>query len=517
VSRYVVAIDQGTTGTTVLVLDESAAVRGRGYSEFRQHFPRPGWVEHDPEEIFRVSMEVVGSALQDAGVAASDVAAIGITNQRETTVVWDRRTGEPVHNAIVWQDRRTKAFCDRLTSDGLTDMIRAKTGLVIDPYFSGTKIRWLLDHVDGLRARAESGELAFGTIDSWMIWKLTGGRLHVTDVTNASRTLLMDIGSVAWDDELLDVMGVPRSMLPEIRPSSQVYGETDPEAFFGASVPVAGAVGDQQAALFAQACFEQGQAKNTYGTGSFVLMNTGRDAVEHQKSLLRTIAYGLEDSPVEYALEGAILVTGSAVQWLRDELQIIDKAEDTEALAASLDSNDDVYFVPALAGLGAPHWDASARGTLLGVTRGTTKAHVARAVLESIAWSTYDVVDAMQRESGVTIDELRVDGAATSNGWLMQFQSDVLGIPLDVPDNTETTSLGSAYLAGLATGVYPSRDELARLRTTATTFEPRMETATRDALHARWLEAVEHAKGWARDSDDETDSSSDTDTENEAN
>jgi len=502
VSRYVVAIDQGTTGTTVLVLDETATVRGRGYSEFRQHFPRPGWVEHDPEEIFTVSMQVVGAALENAGVRAADVAAIGITNQRETTVVWDKNTGEPVYRAIVWQDRRTKPFCDRLIADGLTETVRNKTGLVIDPYFSGTKIRWILDNVEGLRPRAERGELAFGTIDSWMIWKLTGGRLHVTDVTNASRTLLLDIGSVSWDDELLSAMGVPREMLPELRPSSQVYGETDTDAFFGASVPVSGAVGDQQAALFAQACFDEGQAKNTYGTGSFVLMNTGSDLVEHQKSLLRTIAYGLEGAPVEYALEGAILVTGSAVQWLRDELQIISKAEETEGLARSLDSNDDVYFVPALAGLGAPHWDPSARGALLGVTRGTTRAHVARAVLESIAWSSYDVIDAMQRESGVKVGELRVDGAATANTWLMQFQADVLGIPLDVPDNTETTSLGSAYLAGLATGVYPDRNELSRLRQTARTYEPQMPTQVRDSLHERWLQAVEHAKGWAVDEDE---------------
>jgi glycerol kinase len=502
VPRYVVAIDQGTTGTTVLVLDETAEVRGRGYSEFQQHFPRPGWVEHDPEEIFTVAMQVVGAALQDAGIQASDVAAIGITNQRETTLIWDRKTGEPVHRAIVWQDRRTKPFCDKLIADGLTDTVRRKTGLVIDPYFSGTKIRWLLDHVDGLRERAERGELAFGTVDSWMIWKLTGGRLHITDVTNASRTLLLDIGAVDWDDELLSAIGVPRELLPEIRPSSQIYGETDPGAFFGASVPVAGAIGDQQAALFAQACFEEGQAKNTYGTGSFVLMNTGHDTVENQKSLLRTIAFGLEGAPVEYALEGAILVTGSAVQWLRDEMKVIERAEETEELARSLDSNDDVFFVPALAGLGAPHWDASARGTLLGITRGTTRAHLARAVLESIAWSTFDVVDAMQRESGVSIDELRVDGAATGNGWLMQFQSDVLGIPLDVPDNTETTSLGSAYLAGLATGVYAHRDDLSRLRVTAKTYEPQMSAATRDGLHERWLQALERAKGWALDEDE---------------
>jgi glycerol kinase len=499
--KPVVAIDQGTTGTTVLVLDEEGEVRGRGYREFTQHFPRPGWVEHDPQEIWQVTSGVIEEALAAAGVRPAEVAAIGITNQRETTVLWDRATGEPVHRAIVWQDRRTKAICDRLVADGLSETVRAKTGLVIDPYFSGTKVAWMLDNVSGLRARAERGELAFGTIDSWLLHKLTGGRLHITDVTNASRTLLLDIGSVAWDDSLLDALQVPREVLPEVRPSSQVYAETDPAAFFGASVPVAGAIGDQQAALFAQACFEQGTAKNTYGTGSFVLMNTGRDQITDQKVLLRTIAYGLDDAPVEYALEGSILVTGSAVQWLRDELGIISNAAETEAMAASLTSNDDVWFVPALAGLGAPHWDPSARGVLLGITRGTTKAHIARAVLESIAWSTKDVIDAMQRESGVHLSELRVDGGATANGWLMQFQSDVLNMPLDVPDNTETTALGSGYLAGLATGVYADRDELARLRKTAKRYEPRMDVRTRHRLHERWSEAVSHSRHWAREDD----------------
>ena len=498
-SQFVAAIDQGTTGTTVLVLDDQAVVRGRGYSEFTQHFPKPGWMEHDPQEIWTVALDVTQAALKDAGVKASDLAAVGITNQRETTVLWDRATGEPVHNAIVWQDRRTKPMCDRLIADGRTELVRDKTGLVIDPYFAGTKIAWLLDNVDGLRERAGKGEICFGTIDSWLIYRLTGGREHLTDVTNASRTLLLDIGTVEWDDELLSMLDVPRELLPEVRPSSQVYAETDPAAFLDAAVPVAGAIGDQQAALFAQACFDQGQAKNTYGTGSFVLMNTGREQVTDQKSLLRTIAYGLEDQPVEYALEGAILVTGSAVQWLRDELGIIKAAEDTQAMAESLESNDGVYFVPALAGLGAPHWDAAARGTLLGITRGTTSAHLARAVLESIAWSTYDVVEAMKQESGVAINELRVDGGATANEWLMQFQSDVLNLPLDVPNNVETTSLGSAYLAGLATGVYADRKELSELRTTARTYEPKMDVDQRDQLHERWLQAVERAKGWAQE------------------
>ena len=497
--KAVVAIDQGTTGTTVLVLDEQAHVRGRGYREFTQYFPRPGWVEHDPEEIWSVTSSVIEQALADAGIRAGDVDAIGITNQRETTVLWDRATGVPVHRAIVWQDRRTTSICERLIADGRSDSVRATTGLVIDPYFSGTKVAWMLDHTPGLRARAERGELAFGTIDSWLLHKLTGGRLHITDVTNASRTLLFDMGKVEWDDGLLQALDVPREVLPEVRPSSQVYSETDPAAFFGASVPIAGAIGDQQAALFAQGCFEQGTAKNTYGTGSFVLMNTGRDQVTHQRSLLRTIAYGLENAPVEYALEGSILVTGSAVQWLRDELGIIGDAAETEALAASLTSNDDVWFVPALAGLGAPYWDPAARGVLLGLTRGTSKAHIARAVLEAIAWSTKDVIDAMQSESGIVLSDLRVDGGATANGWLMQFQSDVLDLPLDVPENTETTALGSGYLAGLATGVYAGCDELAQLRRTAKRYEPAMDSSTRSRLYERWGEAVSHTRHWARD------------------
>src|SRR5512135_1983967 len=394
----VVAIDQGTTGTTVLVLDKRGRVVGRAYSEFTQHYPKPGWVEHDAEEIWRVTLGVLRQALRRAKLKAKDVAAIGITNQRETTVLWDRRTGKPIHRAIVWQDRRTAPLCEKLAADGVEPTVRERTGLVLDPYFSGTKVAWLLDNVDGLRARAERGGIAFGTIDSWLVWKLTGGRLHVTDVTNASRTLLLDLAAATWSEQMLDVLGVPAALLPEIRPSSQVYGQTSPEAFVGVSVPVAAVVGDQQAALFAQACFAPGQAKNTYGTGSFVLVNRGSDPGPVQRSLLRTAAYQIEGEPVQYALEGAILSTGSAVQWLRDQLGVITHAAETEALAASLASNDDVYFVPALTGLGAPHWDAHARGTLIGLTRGSSRAHLARAVLESICYCTRDVVEAMARD-----------------------------------------------------------------------------------------------------------------------
>jgi glycerol kinase len=454
-------------------------------------------VEHDPEEIWRVSVGVVAAALADAGAGPADVAAVGVTNQRETTVLWDRRSGEPVHNAIVWQDRRTAAMCERLAADGLGPLVRERTGLVLDPYFSGTKIAWLLDHVDGLRARAERGEIAFGTVDSWLVWRLTGGRTHITDVTNASRTLLLDLAAAAWAPDMLDALGVPAAVLPEVRPSSQVYAETDPGAFLGVTAPVAAVVGDQQAALFAQACFSPGQAKNTYGTGSFVLVNRGRDAGPPQRSLLRTAAFQLEGEPVEYALEGAILSTGSAVQWLRDQLGVIRAADETAQLAASVPDTGDVFFVPALAGLGAPHWDPRARGTVLGITRGTSRAHLVRAVLESIAFRTRDVVEAMARDSATTVAELRADGGASANPWLMQFQADVLGIPVDVPENRETTSLGSGYLAGLAAGMFRDRAELAALRRSARRYEPRMDAAERDARYARWQQALVHARGWA--------------------
>jgi glycerol kinase len=496
---YVLSIDQGTTGTTVLVFDHEGAIRGRAYSEFTQHYPRPGWVEHDANEIWDVSRRVVGTAMGEANVSARQLAAIGITNQRETTVMWDRETGEPVHNAIVWQDRRTAGICDDLKDQGLEQKFRDKTGLVIDAYFSGTKVKWFLDNVEGLRERAEAGEIAFGTIDSWLVWKLTGGQAHITDYSNASRTLMYNIYDLKWDEEILEILDVPPEVLPEVKPSSYVYGNTDPQAFFQAEVPVAGIAGDQQAALFGQAAYEKGLAKNTYGTGSFVLMNTGTEAVPSNEGLLTTIAWGIGDEPVEYALEGAIFVTGAAVQWLRDGLGIIQDAAETEELAKSVDSNDDVYFVPALVGLGAPHWDAYARGAIVGITRGTTKAHLARAALESMCYQTYDVVKAMERDSGIELRELRADGGAVANTFLMQFQSDILGVPVEVPEITETTALGSAYLAGLATGFWDSREELDAKWKLQRRYEPQMSQEDARKLHKRWLAAVDRAKAWDRE------------------
>jgi glycerol kinase len=493
----ILAIDQGTTGTKVLIFDHDGAPRAWAYSEFTQHYPRPGWVEHDAEEIWLVTIRLVAEALEEAGLRADDIQAIGITNQRETTVVWDRATGEPVARAVVWQDRRTAPVCDELKERGLEETFRRRTGLVIDAYFSGTKVKWLLDNVAGLRARAERGEVAFGTIDSWLVWKLTGGRAHITDYSNASRTLLYNIHDLCWDEELLSILSVPRSILPEVNPSAHVYGHTDPQVFFGARVPVAGIAGDQQAALFGQACYTKGLAKNTYGTGSFLLMNTGRQAVESQEGLLTTIAWGVGEEPVEYALEGAIFITGAAVQWLRDGLGIIKDAAETEALARSLDSNEGVYFVPALAGLGAPHWDAYARGQISGLTRGTTRAHLARACLESMCYQTLDVLRAMERDSGITLKEVRADGGAVTNGFLMQFQSDILGVPVEVPSVTETTALGAAYLAGLAVGFWKDRAELEKRWKVGRRYEPRMSAEERERLHKRWLKAVERARGWA--------------------
>ncbi|HLM55965.1 MAG TPA: glycerol kinase GlpK [Pyrinomonadaceae bacterium] len=497
--RFVLAIDQGTTGTTALVFDREGAVRGRGYSEFTQHYPRPGWVEHDAEEIWRVSLGAAGRALKEAGAEARGLAAVGLTNQRETVVLWDRATGEPVGRAVVWQDRRTAALCEEMKSRGLEETFRAKTGLVLDPYFSGTKLRWLLDETPGLRRRAEDGEVAFGTVDSWLVWKLTGGRVHATDCSNASRTLLFDINTLAWDDELLGLLDVPRAMLPEVRPSAASYGLTDPDSFFGASVHVAGVAGDQQAALFGQACYEAGSVKNTYGTGSFLLMNTGRAPVPSREGLLTTVAWQLGDEPAVYALEGSIFVTGAAVQWLRDGLGLIESAAETEALARSLPSNEGVYFVPALAGLGAPHWDPYARGALLGLTRGTTRAHLARAALESMCYQTRDVVGAMERDSGIRLRAVRVDGGAVGNSFLMQFQADLLGAAVEVPEVTETTAAGAAYLAGLAVGFWRDREEIAARWRVARRYEPQMDDEERQRLHRRWLRAVERARGWERD------------------
>jgi len=500
--EFVLSIDQGTTGSTVLIFDNAGSVHGRAYSEFTQHFPRPGWVEHDADEIWRVTLSVIEDALESSGINATDINAIGITNQRETTVLWDRKTGDPVHHAIVWQDRRTAAYCDELKSRGLEEKVREKTGLVIDAYFSGTKVKWMLDNVPGLRQRAEKGEIAFGTIDSWLVWHLTGGKAHVTDYSNASRTLLYNIFELEWDTELLELMDIPKAILPEVKPSSCIYGHTDAGKFFGTrDIPVSGIAGDQQAALFGQACYSAGLAKNTYGTGSFVLMNTGNEAVKSKEMLLTTIAWGIGGDPVEYALEGAIFITGAGVQWLRDGLQIIKSAAETEGLARSLDSNEGVYFVPALVGLGAPHWDPYARGTLLGATRGTTRAHLARAVLESMCYQTRDVVEAMERDSGISLKELRCDGGASANSFLMQFQSDILGVPVEVPKVSETTALGAAYLAGLATGFWKSREELAKKWQLSQRYAPSMDDAARNRLQGRWLKAVERAKGWATDDD----------------
>jgi glycerol kinase len=498
--EYVLSVDQGTTSSRVLIFDRKANVKGSAYSEFTQYYPKPGWVEHDAAEIWNGTLGIISAVLEKSEIRASALNAIGIANQRETTVMWDRNTGKPVARAIVWQDRRTAPFCDALKARGLEEMIRSKTGLVIDAYFSGTKVKWLLDNVEDLRARARKGEIAFGTIDSWLIWHLTGGKVHATDYSNASRTLLFNIHDQKWDEDLLDLFDIPPLVLPDVQPSSNIYGQTDPELFFGThGIPVAGSAGDQQAALFGQACYGKGRAKNTYGTGSFVLMNTGTEAVTSKEKLLTTIAWKIGDKPVEYAMEGAIFITGAAVQWLRDGLGLIRDAAETEALAESLTSNEGVYFVPALVGLGAPHWDSYARGTLLGVTRGTTKAHIARAVLESMCYQTRDVVDAMQRDSGIPLKELRCDGGASANGFLMQYQSDILGVPVQVPEVAETTALGAAYLAGLATGYWSDRAEIDANWRLSRRYVPAMSENQREHVYKRWLKAVECAKDWGRD------------------
>jgi glycerol kinase len=495
---YVLAIDQGTTGTKVVIFNHAGDISARAFSEFAQHYPQPGWVEHDAEEIWRTTLHLIAEALAQARINAANLRAIGITNQRETAIMWERASGEAIGPAIVWQDRRTAVDCDSLRERGLEETIRRKTGLVVDAYFSATKIRWMLDNTEGLRERAERGEIAFGTVDSWLIWKLTGAaKVHATDYSNASRTMLYNIYELRWDEDLLEIFGVPEALLPHVRPSAFIYGETDPEVFFGARVPIAGVAGDQHAALFGQACYGEGLAKNTYGTGSFVLLNTGHEAVPSQSGLLTTIAWAIGDEPVEYALEGAVFITGAGVQWLRDGLGIISEAAETEALALSLASNEGVYFVPALVGLGAPHWDAYARGTITGITRGTTRAHIARAALESICYQTRDVVETMERESGIRLQELRADGGAVVNSFLMQFQADILGVPVEVPAVTETTSLGAAYLAGLAAGFWESREELDAKWKMARRYEPQMDASQREELYARWLKAVARAKNWA--------------------
>jgi glycerol kinase len=481
----ILAIDQGTTGSTCLVFDGDGRIAGRSYSEFRQHFPEPGWVEHDAAEIWSVTRRVAVEAIVDAGIQGAELDAIGITNQRETVVAWDPDTGEPVHHALVWQDRRTAARCDELRAAGHEDLVRERTGLVLDPYFSGTKIEWLLHNSEAARERA-----VFGTIDSWLVFKLTGR--HATDLSNASRTLLFDIHERRWDADLCELLGVDPERLPEALPSAHVFGTTTE---FGGEVPVAGIAGDQQAALFGQACHSAGQGKNTYGTGSFVLLNAGREAPPAPEGLLTTIAWGVEDE-VDYALEAAIFVTGAAVQWLRDGLGVIGDAAETEGLASSLDSNDDVYFVPALTGLGSPHWDPYARGTIVGLTRGSGPAHLARAALEAMAYQTVDAVRAQEAAAGEPLTELKADGGAVANQWLMQFQADVLGVPVSVPEISETTALGAAYLAGIAAGVWGPAEVVRRWREAAR-YEPRMSADQREALQAGWGRAVERARGWA--------------------
>ena len=492
---YILALDQGTTSSRAILFDRDGAIKGIAQREFRQMFPQPGWVEHDPLEIWTSQAGVAVEALAGAGVRARDIAAIGITNQRETTIVWDRRTGLPIANAIVWQDRRTAEACDRLRSDGAEPLFRERTGLVLDAYFSGTKLAWILDHVEGARARAEAGHLAFGTVDSWLLWKLTDGRLHITDPSNASRTLLFNIHTLQWDDELLHALRVPRSVLPEVRSSSEIYGEVTTTLGLE-SVILGGIAGDQQAALFGQMCTSPGMTKNTYGTGCFMLQHTGASAPASRHKLLTTVAW-TRDGVTAYALEGSVFVGGSVVQWLRDGLGVIRSSSEVEALAMSVPDNGGVYLVPAFAGMGAPHWDSYARGTIVGLTRGSSAAHIARAALESIAYQSADLLDAMQADAGVRLAELRVDGGASRNDLLMQFQSDVIGAPVVRPQITETTALGAAYLAGLAVGFWKNDDDLASQWRTERRFEPAMPPTRVHELRARWTQALGRAREWA--------------------
>jgi len=493
---YILALDQGTTGSTALLFDEEGQVVSNAYREVHQFYPQPGWVEQNPQELLRTSLTVAQEALQKGGVAVSQVKGIGITNQRETTVVWDRYTGEPVSNAIVWQCRRTAPLCEELKQKGMSQPIREKTGLIIDAYFSATKLRWILDHIPRGQYRAQQGELLFGTVDSWLVWNLTGGALHITDYSNACRTMLFNIHTLQWDKELLAGLDIPEAVLPQVTPSSQVYGETASDLLGDFRVPLAAVAGDQQAALFGQACFEPGMAKNTYGTGSFVLLNTGSRPVPSQRGLVTTIGWGLAEE-VSYAMEGSIFITGAAVQWLRDGLGLIAEVAESEVLARSIPDSDGVYFVPAFVGLGAPYWDMYARGTIIGLTQGTTRAHLARATLEAIAYQARDVVEAMSAEADLQIPLLRVDGGGTANSFLMQFQADILGVPIQLAAVSETTALGVAYLAGLAVGLWRDTAEVARRWRAAETYEPSISTDQREALYAGWKRAVERARNWA--------------------
>ena len=494
-SKYIMALDAGTTSSRCILFNKTGEMVSMAQKEFTQHFPQPGWVEHDANEIWSTQLGVAVEAMLKAGASAKDIAAIGITNQRETTVVWDKVTGEPIYHAIVWQCRRTSEYCDSLRNKGLVDMFRQKTGLVIDAYFSGTKLKWILEHVPGARERAEKGELLFGTVETWLIWKLTKGRVHVTDYSNASRTMLFNINTLEWDEEILEELNIPKCMLPEVKSSSCVYGETDPQ-FFGSPVVIGGAAGDQQAALFGQTCFAPGEAKNTYGTGCFMLMNTGEKPVFSKNGLVTTIAWGL-DGKVEYALEGSIFVAGAAIQWLRDELQIIERAYETEELAQRVPDTNGCYVVPAFTGLGAPHWDQYARGAILGLTRGVNRYHIIRATLDSLCYQTNDVLKAMEADSGIKLAALKVDGGACANNYLMQTQSDIINAPVKRPCCVETTAMGAAYLAGLAVGYWKDKEEVRKNWAIDKIFEPRIDDEKRTEMVTGWDKAVKRSYGWA--------------------
>lgn len=497
--RYIMALDAGTTSNRCILFNKKGEVKSVAQKEFTQYFPKAGWVEHDAGEIWSTMLGVAVEAMQKAGAKASDIASIGITNQRETAIVWDKETGEPVYRAIVWQCRRTSAYCDSLKEKGLTETIRQKTGLVIDAYFSATKIRWILEHVEGAREKARKGRLLFGTVETWLIWKLTKGRVHVTDYSNASRTMLFNIKTLSWDDEILRELDIPRTMLPEVRPSSCIYGRTAPE-YFGGEIPIGGAAGDQQAALFGQACFASGEAKNTYGTGCFLLMNTGTMPVFSGNGLVTTIAWGIGDQ-VTYALEGSIFVAGAAIQWLRDEMRLIDSSEDSEYMASKVPDTNGCYVVPAFTGLGAPHWDQYARGTIVGITRGVNKYHITRATLESIAYQVYDVLKAMKADSGIELTSLKVDGGASANNFLMQVQADIIGAPVKRPVCVETTAMGAAYLAGLAVGYWKDYAEIRNNWAIDRTFAPNISQEEREKKLKGWNKAVKRSYQWAKEED----------------
>jgi glycerol kinase len=495
--KYILAFDQGTTSSRAIVFDHTGKITGVAQKEFRQIYPKPGWIEHDPMEIWGTQSGVAREVLETKGIRPDEIAAIGITNQRETAIVWDKNTGRPIYNAIVWQCRRTADICDKLKEEGYEDYIRESTGLIVDAYFSGTKIKWILDNVEGAREKAEKGELLFGTVDTWLLWNLTRGKVHATDYSNASRTMLYNIKELKWDKKILDMLDIPISMLPEVRPSSEVYGVTDPRTFGGAKIPIAGMAGDQQAALFGQICYQPGMAKNTYGTGCFMLMNTGDEMISSKNGLLTTIAWGV-DNKVEYALEGSIFIGGAAVQWLRDELGLVRDAADTEYFATKVRDSNGVYLVPAFVGLGAPYWDMYARGILVGLTRGTNTNHIIRATLEAISYQVRDVLEAMYQDSHIELKRLRVDGGASANNFLMQFQSEILGVPVERPQITETTALGAAYLAGLAVGFWDDINSIRDNWTIDRVFEPHISEGRRERLYSGWKEAVERSKGWAK-------------------